>query len=243
MPLLQPVALPGERSRAQELYAWLRAAIERGELEPHERLVETAIADLASVSRTPVREALQRLEFDGLVREGDGGGLEVCGFSLDELADLCTVRATLEGLVTELAANTRSDLEIETLRRIVVAERNTLGGEEVDAQIELNHAFHDTVWRASRNRYLADELWRLRSLIERLQETTLRDPRRLGESIREHAAIVRALEVRDTEAAQRLGREHFERAMSARLSTSETPRVPAAQASPMRREAQGRSRA
>lgn len=229
MPLLQPVALPGERSRAQELYAWLRAAIERGELEPHERLVETALADLASVSRTPVREALQRLEADGLVREGEGGGLEVCGFSLDELADLCTVRATLEGLVTELAANARSHFEIDTLRRIVAAERNTLSSDAgVEAQIELNHAFHDTVWRASRNRYLADELWRLRSLIERLQETTLRDPSRLGESIREHAAIVRALEARDAEAAQRLGREHFQRAMSARLSISDGQTVSAA---------------
>ena len=220
MPLPQPVTLPGERSRAQELYAWLRGAIERGELQPHERLVEAAIADLASVSRTPVREALQRLEADGLVREGDGGGLEVCGFSLDELADLCTVRAVLEGLVTELAANARSDLEIETLGRIVMAEESALSS-DVEAQIELNHAFHDTVWRASRNRYLADELERLRSLIERLQETTLRDPSRLEESIREHAAIVTALEMRDTEAAQRLGRAHFERTTSARLSISQ----------------------
>ena len=221
---LQPVRLTGERSRAQELYAWLRTAIVSGELQPHERLVETTIAELASVSRTPVREALQRLEVDGLVREGQGGGLEVCGFSLDELADLCAVRETLEGLATQFAAASRSELEIDTLRRIVRAEQEALDSDDeaVEPRIELNHSFHETLWRASRNRYLADELKHLRNLIERLQDTTLRDQGRLEQSIQEHAAIVDALETRDAETAERLAREHFRNAMAMRMGMSQT---------------------
>ena len=113
---LKPVKLPGARSRADELYDWLRAAIISGDL-PSERLVETAIADLASVSRTPVREALHRLEVDGLVNDG-GGGLEVNGFSLDELCRPLRRTGDLEGMATELAATARSALELETLRRI-----------------------------------------------------------------------------------------------------------------------------
>lgn len=224
---LERVELPGQRSRAFELYTWLRGEIVSGNLRPHERLVETAIAEIASVSRTPVREALQRLKVDGLVREADGGGAEVCGFSLAELADLCAVRETLEGMATGLAAMARSDMEISALRNIVVAERAAIADEGASAsrdavtrQIELNHSFHETLWRASRNRYLADELDRLRQLIERLQETTLRDPVRLEEAVREHAAIVDALERRDSTTAEHLARVHFRNAMDTRLSMS-----------------------
>lgn len=219
---LDPVHLPGKRSRASELYDWLRTAIVSGELKPHDRLVETTIADLASVSRTPVREALQRLEVDGLVREGDGGGLEVCGFSLDELADLCAVRETLEGMATGLAAVSRSNLELATLRGIILQEEALVDDENaVHARVELNHSFHETLWRASRNRYLADELARLRSLIERLQDTTLRQSDRIEEAIREHVAIVEALDRRDASEAEDLARQHFRNAMSRRLGMTQ----------------------
>jgi DNA-binding GntR family transcriptional regulator len=229
---LAPVHLPGQRSRAHELYDWLRAAILSGELRPHERLVETSIAELASVSRTPVREALHKLEVDGLVGEGESGGLEVLGFSLDELADLCAVRETLEGMATELAAVSRSELEIATLRSIVDAEEEALDrgddDETITYRVELNHSFHETLWRASRNRYLADELKHLRSLIERLQDTTLRRGERRRRAIAEHRAIVDALEARDAATAGSLARTHFRNALATRLGmTRETHPPPA----------------
>ncbi len=217
---LEPVNLPGNRSRAQELYNWLRAAILAGVLKPHERLVETTIAELASVSRTPVREALHRLEVDGLIGEGENGGLEVIGFSLDELADLCAVRETLEGMATELAAVSRSQMELATLRSLVSLEEEAIAAKTVPIEqlIEMNHTFHETLWRASRNRYLADELKHLRSLIERLQETTLRSADRLDQAVAEHKAIVDALEDRDAPLAGELTRRHFRNAMAKRLA-------------------------
>jgi DNA-binding GntR family transcriptional regulator len=220
---LEPVTLPGQRSRAQELYSWLRAAILSGQLRPHERLVETTVAKLASVSRTPVREALHRLEVDGLVREGDGGGLEVWGFSLDELADLCAVRETLEGMATGLAAVSRSDMELSTLRSIVAAEEETLTRKDeaaIKRRVDLNHSFHETIWRAARNRYLAEELAHLRSLIERMQDTTLRHSDRVEQAIAEHLSIISALEGRDGDTAASLAREHFRNAMATRLGMS-----------------------
>lgn len=223
---LQPVTLPGERSRAQELYSWLRAAILSGQLRPHERLVETTVAKLANVSRTPVREALHRLEVDGLVREGEGGGLEVWSFSLDELADLCAVRETLEGMATGLAAVSRSDMELSTLRSIVAAEQETLPRDDelaIHRRVDLNHSFHETIWRAGRNRYLAEELAHLRSLIERLQDTTLRHIDRVESAIGEHLAIIKALDERDVDTATSLAREHFRNAMATRLGMSADP--------------------
>jgi DNA-binding GntR family transcriptional regulator len=208
------------RSRAEELYDWLREAILAGELRPRDRLVETVIADLASVSRTPVREALHRLEVDGLVNEGSGG-LEVNGFTANQLADLCAVRETLEGMATSLAARSCSLLELETLRRIVREEEALLerDGDLID-RVDLNHRFHETIWRASRNRYLADEIQNLRSLIERLQNSTLRERQRSLEAIGEHRAIISAIEAGDDREAGSLARIHFRKAMAIRLANS-----------------------
>jgi DNA-binding GntR family transcriptional regulator len=219
---LKPVQLAQQRSRANELYDWLREAIVSGELQPHERLVETTIAQLASVSRTPVREALQRLAVDGFAREGEGG-LEVIGFSLDELSDLCAVREALEGLATSLAASSRSEMELATLRQISNEEERLMeagGDDAVHARVDLNHSFHETLWRAARNRYLAEELRHLRGLIERLQDTTLRNRERIEQALHEHRAIIAALERRDAEEAEHLARAHFRNAMARRLSTA-----------------------
>jgi DNA-binding GntR family transcriptional regulator len=219
---LSPVQLPNERSRASELYVWLRAAILSGALKPHERLVETSIAELASVSRTPVREALHRLEVDGLVREGDGG-LEVVGFSLDELTDLCAVRETLEGMAARLAAAMGSEMELETLRRITIEEEGLVEDDSEEAvyrHVELNHAFHEALGRASKNRYLADQLRHLRGLIERLQDMTPRDWHRVEEAVREHQAIVDSIARRDPDAAEELARNHMRKSMIRRLGMS-----------------------
>jgi DNA-binding GntR family transcriptional regulator len=221
---IDPIRLPGKQSRADELYAWLHEAIVSGQLRPHERLVETTLAELASVSRTPIREALRRLAGDGFVTERDSGGLEVCGFSLDELADLCAVRETLEGMVTGLAATSRSEMELATLRAMVQDEERLQDqtNDNLEERVALNHAFHEILWRASRNRYLADELKHLRGLIERLQHTTLRYPDRVEEAHQEHIAIIQALEDRDVARAEQLGRQHFRNAMARRLAN---PRV------------------
>lgn len=217
---IAPVKLPGTRSRADELYDWLRDAIISGELLPSERLVETTIAELASVSRTPVREAFHRLEVDGLVSDR-GGGLEVIGLSLAELADLCAVRETLEGMATELAATTLSALELETLRQIIVEEEALIGRDDdrevFERRVELNHMFHETLWRASRNSYLAAQLESLRGLIERLQDSTLHQADRIVEAVQEHSAIVHAIEQKDAEQAGQLARTHFRHAMATRL--------------------------
>ena len=217
---LKPVKLPGNRSRADELYSWLREAIIAGELRPSERLVETVLADLASVSRTPVREALHRLEVDGLVSDG-AGGLEVNGFSLDELADLCAVRETLEGMASELAAITRSPLELETLRQINQEEEELLHSDSSEQlllkRVELNHLFHQTIWRASRNRYLAGELKGLRDMIEGLQDSTLSQPARNTEAVAEHRAILDAIEFQRPDDAGEVVRAHFRHAAAMRL--------------------------
>jgi DNA-binding GntR family transcriptional regulator len=215
---LDSIDLPQGRSRAHALYVRLRAAILSGELRPGERLVESSLAQRAGVSRTPVRQALHHLESDGLVRESEGGGVEVFGFSLDEIADLCAVREALEGMATGLAAVSCSAMELAMLRNVLEAEQEALERDaDPEVQVDLNHRFHETLWRAARNRYLVGELRSLREMIEQRQLSTLRSVERQRVALEEHRRIFEAVSQHDAENAERLAREHFRNAMAARL--------------------------
>jgi DNA-binding GntR family transcriptional regulator len=216
MPLPQ-IELPGQRSRAEELYDVLRALILDGSLQAGERLVEGAMAAAASVSRTPVREALHKLEVDGLVQSSSRGAV-VAEFTLAELSDLCSVRETLEAMATGLAATARTELELITLNGIHAQYREATERGDVGRMVDLNHAFHETIWQGSRNRYLAERLRVLRSQIERLQETTLAAAGRRREALAEHQQMVDAIARRDAPTAEQVARQHFRHAMALRLT-------------------------
>ena len=209
--------LPTKVSRSGVLYNLLREAILNGELGPGERLVEDAIAREAKVSRTPVREALHRLESDGLVQPSSQG-VVVTAHSEDELYDLCIARLGIEGLVARLAAGARTELDVANFDHIIEETRRATTLADVPRLVELNHAFHEAVWRAGRNRYLANELRLLRSLIERLQPTTLRVRSRQLEAYRQHLDLADAVRHGDASGAEAIARRHFETAMAIRLS-------------------------
>jgi len=215
MPLTK-IVLPGKRSKAEELYEFLRNAILDGIFEPNERIREENIAALASVSRTPVREAIHRLEVDNLVQDS-GQGLVVGSVSPDELAELCAVREVLEGMASRLAATARSEIDLLSLQNILHDYQEATEKQDVQQLVALNHAFHETIWQAARNRYLFHELITLRGSIERLQKTTLNEPQRQREALAQHRAVLEAIINHDGDAAERLTRQHFREAMAIRL--------------------------
>jgi DNA-binding GntR family transcriptional regulator len=211
-------------SRAQALYERLRQEILSGALQPGDRLVEQDLARSANVSRTPVREALQRLEADGLVSEGSGG-LEVRAVSREELTERCAVREILEGMATELAAGAATSMDVAAIQAIFEQEVEAVA-EDADPAIhvELNRAFHDAIWAASHNRYLTGLLLELRERLAQLQDTTLRDETRRQAALEEHRAIVEALAAHDREAAGEAARVHFRNAMALRLRMTQASR-------------------
>jgi DNA-binding GntR family transcriptional regulator len=213
---LTTIQLPGRTHRADELYAYLREAILDGRLPPDERVVEQRIAEVASVSRTPVREALHRLEIDGLV-VSDGRGLVVVAHSVDELAELCTVREELEGLAARLGAVSRSELDLSALEQILGEMVPATEEHDVARLIQLNHLFHETIWQTARNRYLARQLETLRGLIERRDQSTLTDNARQVQALQEHEAIYQAFVDSDANAAAEATRGHSRRGMAFRL--------------------------
>lgn len=196
-------------------YERLTQAILAGELTPGQPLVETSLAAWCQVSRTPVREALTRLQQDGLVVRSERG-LVVRERSPEEILDIYETRIELEAMAARVAATRRSDLDVLTMRRIVQRL------EDVDATDELamasaNREFHRSVWRASRNESLTDLLRRLDLHLARYPSTTLSQPGRWAEGNREHQAIVDAVEARDEAAARALTAEHFAKARDLRL--------------------------
>jgi DNA-binding GntR family transcriptional regulator len=196
------------------VYQLILDAIDSGELPAGTRLIETGLAERFGVSRTPVREALKRLEAQG-VAATKGRRLVVASLDHDQLGELYEVRGVVEGLAARLAARHAAPEEIAVLRGMVKADRML-----VDSPRELaraNKRFHRQMHRASHNRYLNQMLQGMRRSLALLSTTSLSVPGRGAASVAEHDAIVRAIEARDEDAAEAAACSHISNAYTARL--------------------------
>ena len=201
-----------------DLFKALLDAIDRGEYPPGSRLIETELAERFQVSRTPVREALNRLESIGLATRDGRRGLNVASLDRDQLGELYDLREVLEGFAARLAARCASPAEIAVLRELVT-EDGALAANGASAQ-ELavaNRRFHRQLHCATHNRYLLDMLDRMRRSLVLVSGTTLALPGRGPDSIKEHDAIVSAIEARDENAAEEAARRHIFNAYKTRL--------------------------
>ena len=195
-------------------YLLLLEAIDRREYRPGDRLVESELAERLGVSRTPVREALQRLETHGVLAR-DGRSLVVASLDHDQLGELYVVRAELEGLAARLAAQHAATEEIHLLAGMVETDRALVARPEALARA--NKRFHHQIHLASHNRYLIQQLEMVHRSMALMATTSLAADGRGRESIDEHAAIVQAIESRDGAAAEAAIRAHIRRAFETRL--------------------------
>ena len=203
-------------ARKASPYEKLAQAIMTGELAPGQPLVETALAEWCEVSRTPIREALTRLEQDGLVVRGERG-LMVRQRSPEEILDLYETRIVLEAMASRVAATRRSHLDLLTMRRLADRLETMETGDEL-AMAAANREFHRSVWRASHNDALSDLLHRLDMHVARYPSTTLSQPGRWDEANQEHRKIVEAIERQDAQLAHDLTAQHFTKARELRLA-------------------------
>jgi len=196
-------------------YAKLLDAIDKGEYAPGARLIETELARRFGVSRTPVRNALGRLEAQGIAARDQRGGLVVASLDYDQLGELYALREMAEALAARLAARHASPTEIGILKELVEADRAL--ADDATALSRTNKIFHHQLHRASHNRYLIEMLETMRRSLSLLSGTTLASPGRGAESIDEHEAIVAAIAARDEEAAEQAARRHIANALRTRL--------------------------
>ena len=190
----------------------LRQAILRGELKPGERLMEVQLANKLGVSRTPIREAIRKLELEGLVLMIPRKGAEVADITEKSLMDVLEVRKALEELAVQLCCDKITGKEIEELHRAADDFRRILKtSDDVTEIAEADVRFHDIIYQATDNARLVQLLNNLREQMYRYRIEYLKDVKARRSLVEEHDALWEALKERDLERAQMIMREHIER--------------------------------
>lgn len=200
-------------------YERIKQAIMSGEFLPGDPLVELSLAEWCGLSRTPIREALSRLEQDGLAQRGDRG-LIVRKSSANEIIDLYEVRVVLEAKAASVAASRRTPADIGAMRRAAEKYRQ-IRDESADALVEANREFHRAIWEASHNLAVIDLLDRLNMHLGRHSMTTLQYPGRYESSLEEHDTIIQAVTEGNPELAHEAAEKHFTAALAIRLKQFE----------------------
>jgi len=192
---------------ADAAYRALRHGILQGELAPGQRLRSDALANELRVSRTPVREALRKLEAEGLVMRS-GSGLIVGALSEGELTELFYVREALEGMAARLAAENATPSEMAEIRELLEDMEAVRRRGDVEALRRLTGEFHQMVCRASHNNRLLQSLQALLDTVRQIKTSTLYGEGRPAEALKGHRNLLRAIEMRDGDRAEKLAREH-----------------------------------
>ncbi len=188
----------------------LRQAILRGELQPGERLMEIQLAQRLGVSRTPVREAIRKLELEGLVLMIPRRGAEVAEITRQDLEDVLEVRAALEELAVKDACEHITDEQLQDLKKAANEFKRSLEGTDLVACAEADIHFHEIIYAATNNKRLVQMLNNLREQMYRYRMENLKDKRTYRTLVEEHDAIRRALKKHDEEKAGAAINVHIE---------------------------------
>ncbi len=209
---LVPIRLDNYKPLRELVFDSLREAIISGSLPPSERLMEIQLAEEMGVSRTPVREAIRKLELEGLVVMIPRKGAYVAGMSIKDIVDVFEIRGALEGLAAELASERVTDEELESMERYLVKISEEIESGDLSKVVETDTDFHTLIYKASRNARLSQIISNLREQIQRFRTTSLSFPGRMKIALEEHRKIVEAISSRDGELARKLAQEHIENA-------------------------------
>ena len=202
------------RPEQRDAYVLILEAIDVGIYKPGSRLVESELAEQFGVSRTPIREALQRLETQSLLTR-DGRSLIVASLDHNQMAELYVVRTELEGLAARLAAQHASEEEVDVLQQMVGADRMRIS--DATALSRSNKRFHKQLHLASHNRFLVQQLDLVHRSMALLDTTSLAVEGRGPVALDEHQTIVTAISVRDGAAAYQAVKQHLSQAFITRL--------------------------
>jgi DNA-binding GntR family transcriptional regulator len=212
---------PARTSVRKNVLDHLRSEILSGALNHGERLVETDIARMLNVSRTPVREAFRALEIEGLVTHELNRGITVSRLP-DDIGDIYALRGVLEGLAARMAAERRTANDISSLRRLVKQMAQAYRRHDYKTAVRLHTEFNMRIYQCAQSRRLYELGERFNEYTERSQWRSLSVAGRCEAIEQEHNRIVKALERRDAKAAEAAVRSHVENAREAYLQSLET---------------------
>jgi DNA-binding GntR family transcriptional regulator len=216
---LLPVNLDSYKPLRELVLEAIREAIINGTLKPRERLMEIQLAEELGVSRTPIREALRKLELEGFIVMVPRKGAYVADLTFKDIADVFEIRAALEGLAAGLAAERITDDELENMERLLVEKAEAIAENDIEKLVAADTKFHDALYRGSRNQRLTTIISNLREQIQRFRTTSLSYPGRSRRSLEEHRIIVEAIQSRDVQAARQAAQEHIENAENSMIES------------------------
>jgi DNA-binding GntR family transcriptional regulator len=204
-------------TRSDDVYEELRLAIVRGTIRPNQRLIEAELAEQLKVSRTPVREGLQRLAADGLILSRRRGWV-VREHTAAEITEIYEIRAALEGYAARLAAARASDAAVAHIADLHRREADGLVRSPRDHLVEVNDAFHEAIIVAAANHRLAEQIRRNREFYFNYRIAALYSDAEATASVAGHEELVQALEARDGAASEDAARRHVSEALATILS-------------------------
>ncbi|HUW64970.1 MAG TPA: GntR family transcriptional regulator [Spirochaetia bacterium] len=216
---LEPIQLDNYKPLREIVFESLREAIIGGRLKPGERLMEAQLAEELGVSRTPVREAIRKLELEGFVAMLPRKGAYVSGISLKDIVDVFEIRAALEALAAGLAAERITEEELDQMERYLLKASEASDEDNLSAFVAVDTGFHELIYKASRNQRLFQIVTLLQEQVQRFRTVSLSQPGRFKDAIEEHRQIIEAISERNVELAQSLAKEHIENAEQSMLQS------------------------
>lgn len=216
---LGPIQLDSYQPLREVVCETLRDAVRRGILQPGERLMEIQLAEDLGVSRTPVREAIRKLEMEGYVIMMPRRGTYVADLSIRDINEVFEIRTSLESLASGLAAERINEDELEKLQRLLVEIGAYIKSGDMESIVRTDTEFHDLLYQASRNTRLAGIISNLREQLTRFRTTSMSFPGRLKATLEEHRKIVEAIAQGDEKAARKAAEHHMEKSEQTLLAS------------------------
>ena len=207
---LAPVKLDSYQPLREVVCESLRDAIRRGVLKPGERLMEIQLSEELGVSRTPVREAIRKLEQEGYVIMMPRRGTYVATMSIRDINEIFEIRTALESLSNGLAAERITEEELEHLQRLLVIIGGYIKENDIEKIVDTDIEFHDLLYHAARNTRLVGIISNLRDQLTRFRTLSMSYPGRLEATLEEHREIVEAIAQGNVEVARKAAEKHME---------------------------------
>lgn len=220
---LKPVGKP--RSIGDAAYDILKVAILKGDLAPGQRLVEHQLGTQMKTSRIPIREAIKRLEQDGLVEKLDKRGFVVKNVSIEEVEETFGIRAVLESYAAYLATEHIDEATIGKLEASIEAYKDAMAQGDMEKLTVVNGQFHETVYRAAGSQKLYSLINNFRDFISRYRRLLLTCQAYAELSLRDHIEMVEAMRAKDKERVESLVKSHISRGKEIIIKEMEEGRV------------------
>jgi DNA-binding GntR family transcriptional regulator len=199
-------------SLRSRVFSQLQNDILNGLYQPGENLIETKLSEELGVSRTPIREAIRQLELEGLVQSIPNKGAIVKGISAKDIEDIYTIRMLIEGLAARWATEKISPEELKELKDAAELEEFYTRKSDLNHLLQLDSRFHDIIFKASKSKPLMHTLSTFHHYVQRARSISLNSPDRAQKALEEHKAILKAIEERDADKAEKLTTEHVRNA-------------------------------